>query len=541
MRADWLADIGRREPETIKLIAHASHVEFGTKYGIWAEDPVGFTTTICKEALSTRQREIMWSVNDNPRTAVPSCFSSGKTHALARLQAWWVCVHPVGTAICVTTASRMRQVITQLWPHTRRLHAAARLPGKVDTYQWSMVGSSGKPELVSYGFTPPHGDPEAVQGVHAPHVLVLGDEAGMLNPITGQAWLSATTGSHTRIVFTGNPPVDEEGSWLESISTSPEWNVVPLPAAATPNFTGEDVGRCRSCADWRTREHRVNEHLISHADVDLFAKDFGVDSPFYLSKVKALFVKGAANKAVPAAWVSVAVPDRAALPLSSTETERLQGRAPQIVLGVDTAQGGADELVVARREGRIGRLVRHQRGEANRGSFDVAGYVKLDIDDAQQLRSDLAARHPDETQKPIVVLVDATGDRGPVDTLAAWNSEGLLGGEVTVVGVNFGSAAEDSARFQNRRAEMWWGLREAVQPDESHEARAVMLVDNVTTAQMSDPKHATSHNGRIQIESKDDLRSRGRPSPDRADAMALAWYWPDSLIPRKRRGILAGA
>lgn len=539
-RSGFIEHLSETEPDEVLLgIFKAADAEFGAPLGIWQDDPVGFIHDVCHETISDLQKEICYAVRDEPFVAVPSAFSTGKTYIEARLQAWWVSVYPPGTAKCITTASRLRQVDTQLWLETRRLQPRANLPGKVLTRHWYMPTSDGRVELVSWGFTPPPHEPEAVQGTHAAHVLILADEAGLINPITGQAWLSASTGAHTRFAAFGNPPVDQEDSWLEKVSTSPDWKAIFVPADSTPNFTGEDVGRCRSCIDWKIREHPVTEHLISPDDVAMFAREYGEDSAFYQAKVECKFVKGAANKVVPGAWVATAKIDRSLYEdglLDPATLALLRGPDPLIALGCDTAQGGSDEMVTARAEGRLTRIVRTQRGEANRNSFDVAGYIKEDIADAQKLRRELYVKHP------LLVLVDITGDRGPVDTLNAWNSEGLLGPDVKIVGVNFGEGAERPHDFINRRAEMWWGVRELCQPDPRTKETPIHLdIDDKTAGQISDPRHQTSPNGRKQVEGKKDLRSRGRPSPDRGDAIALCRYRPESLIPKKKRGIITGA
>jgi hypothetical protein len=43
------------------------------------------------------------------------------------------------------------------------------------------------------------------------------------------------------------------------------------------------------------------------------------------------------------------------------------------------------------------------------------------------------------------------------------------------------------------------------------------------TAQLGSIKWGIDTAGRINIDSKDDMRKRGLPSPDRADAMAIAF------------------
>ena len=47
--------------------------------------------------------------------------------------------------------------------------------------------------------------------------------------------------------------------------------------------------------------------------------------------------------------------------------------------------------------------------------------------------------------------------------------------------------------------------------------------DDKFAAQLGSIKSGIDSRGRIKIESKDDMRRRGLPSPDRADAMAIAF------------------
>lgn len=528
--------------EQLANLFQAAVEVFGTPFGLWRDDPVGFIRDVLDEGIWLRQREIAESVRDYPFTCVPSCFASGKTHLDARLAIWWVLVHAPGTAIVVTTASRMRQVITQLWPHIRRTHAVHKLPGKVDSYQWKMTGIAGQTELVAYGFTPPAREPDAVQGVHAAHVLIIIDEAGLINPLTGQAWLSASTGHHTRVIATGNPPTDEEGSWLQQISESKNWRCLPIPAKLTPNWTGEDTDQCKSCADWRQNPHQIGIHLIKPSDAELFANDYGEDSAFYRAKVNAEFTKGAANKAIPAAYAEAAhwYQDNTKLPDQLFDGEgwldltKIIGPRSRIRLGVDTAQGGADRMVIARNIGRYVSVVFQEQGDPVRNTFACAGYVKEQIEEARKLEQQYGpAVDHFKNLWGIDVVIDATGDRGPVDTLVAWNDEGLLGRNVNIIPVNFGEAADEPRRYLNRRAELWWNLRELLNPARG-ESDIYLDVDRAVIGEMCEPKYAHNNSGKIQLESKDDLKDRGKRSPDRADAIALSVYDPPSLRPARR-------
>src|SRR5438067_321827 len=67
------------------------------------------------EFLWSTQREIMASVRDNRYTAVKACHGPGKSRVASRIAAWWMNVHPPGTAKVVSTAPTFQQVEAILW------------------------------------------------------------------------------------------------------------------------------------------------------------------------------------------------------------------------------------------------------------------------------------------------------------------------------------------------------------------------------------------------------------------------------------------
>ena len=84
----------------------------------------------------------------------------------------------------------------------------------------------------------------------------------------------------------------------------------------------------------------------------------------------------------------------------------------------------------------------------------------------------------------------------------------------------FNSAEKASRpdRFLNRRAQAFWALR-----DELREGRIDRdSEDEELAAQLLAIRWTVNSRGQIQIESKDEMRKRGLPSPDRADAVAMA-------------------
>jgi hypothetical protein len=115
--------------------------------------------------------------------------------------------------------------------------------------------------------------------------------------------------------------------------------------------------------------------------------------------------------------------------------------------------------------------------------------------------------------QPQAVFIDVVGlGAGVVDRLRQ------LG--YRVIGVNSGARALNPDKFHNLKAEMWskmrdWLIEGAVIPDRP-EMRNDLLA----------PRYDYDHAGRLKIESKDDLKARGLPSTDLADALALTFAQP---------------
>lgn len=473
-------------------------------YLIYEEDPVGFIEKGLGETLWSKQKEIVVSVRDNKRTAVPACHAPGKSHIAARIIAWWVAVHPIGTAQVVTTATTFRQVKNILWPHIRKVQKKNNLGGEVSQVEWKIDG-----ELVAFGFSPADTDETAVQGIHAPHLLVVVDEAGGLSQTLGTALESLMTGGHTRLLLLGNPPTDSEDSWFEKACNSDLYNVIPISAYATPNFTGEFAGVCRSCPP-SVAEHSVGEHLVDETWVQDVINEFGDESAFVEARVHARFPRMAGNKTIPYGWLEQAV-----------ENEKpLEGN--RIRLGVDIAADGGDEFVVAWADGYKGTIRHRSSGKANANPVDVAGQI------LEQIRLAEDVHRQRQIKDPVVVKIDSIGlGWGVTGILKRWRDEERH--YAHVIGVNVAERAKESGKFHNQRAEMWWNFRNLVQPlttDTGTEQNIALDVDTKTLAQLSGPTYKSDSSGRIVIEAKKDMKRRGMASPDRAEAILLAFYEP---------------
>lgn len=169
------------------------------------------------------------------------------------------------------------------------------------------------------------------------------------------------------------------------------------------------------------------------------------------------------------------------------------------VIGVDVARFGDDRSVICFRHGRDGAPIPYER---------LAGW------DTMQL----AGRVADWIRRwgPDAVFVDDGGvGGGVVDRLRQL-------GFWSVQGVNFG-ARSDSPRTGekagNKRSEMWLTARSWLET-------GVLPKDPLLAAELSAPMFSYNAQNALMLERKEDMKKRGIPSPDIADAFALTFAYP---------------
>jgi phage terminase large subunit-like protein len=125
-------------------------------------------------------------------------------------------------------------------------------------------------------------------------------------------------------------------------------------------------------------------------------------------------------------------------------------------------------------------------------------------------------------------------------------AEALTDAGLPVVRINVGEApagrsprelADAKAKYANLRAQLFWSFREW-----AADGMLSGLTDRTTLSQLAGLRYSHDHRGRIAIERKADALKRGVRSPDRAEAVVLAfWSQPRSLLGAALGDALRGA
>lgn len=444
----------------------------------YRRDPVSWALDRLGTTLWARQRAVVESVRDNPRTAVPSCHSTGKSHVAATVICWWLDVHEPGTAFVLTTAPTGAQVKGILWRYIGRMHKKGRLPGRVNLTEWYIDG-----ELVGLGRKPADHDPTNLSGYHAQRFLIVVDEA---SGVSREIWDALSTliagGAHVRILAIGNPD-QPTGEFADVCKPGSGWNVIRIGCTDTPAWTGEDVPA------------EVRDALISPEWVEDRRRRWGEKSALFQSKCMGLFPSQGSPFAV--------VPHDMATECRYLELpEGLPHEA-----GVDVAAGGDRTVVRERRGPRAGRVVEF-----------------VDSDPMQTVGRILETLRTWGVRR---VKVDSIG--------VGWGVYGslkeALGPEgVEVVPVNFGAGPlpgfED--RFLNLRAQVWW---EVGRENSRLKRWDLTECDDDVINELTAPEYVIlDSRGKIKVEPKADVIRRLGVSPDQADALLLAFWDPHSAM-----------
>jgi phage terminase large subunit len=213
-----------------------------------------------------------------------------------------------------------------------------------------------------------------------------------------------------------------------------------------------------------------------------------------------------ARQELEAEWVADA--EGVLIPWLDLEEARLRDLdgSGSLIAGVDVAGPGEDETAVYLRQ-----------GEA------IVDLFTTRLPDARGPVLEFLApfRHTGLT----AVNVDSAG-------LGYYLARHLADAGYTVRDVNVGASPTTAAgreRYSNLKAELYWALRERFAAGEIGN-----LTDRTTLGQLAGLKYEHDPRGKLKIEGKERARARGVRSPDRAEALMLAFSpeHPDTLRAR---------
>jgi hypothetical protein len=463
----------------------------------YALDPLGYVlfafpwgvagTALEKEpGPRTWQRESLEEVGQRLREghglgkavqmATASGHGIGKSALVAWLVRWALATHEDTRG--VVTANTEGQLRTKTWPEMAKWHALAIDKELFDCTATALASNDAAHEKTWRVDAVPwsENNTEAFAGLHnkGGRIIVVFDEASAISDKVWDVTEGALTDEDTEII----------------------WACFGNPTSAT--------GRFREC--FRRNRHRWSTRQVDSRTVDgtnkvqfdAWVADYGEDSDFVKVRVRGMFPVLSAKQFISETDVDAAYGKH----VTSTQT-----RFAPVILTVDPAWEGDDELVIGKRQGLGFSILRTLPKNDN------------DIWVAQEV-----ARMQDE-HKAKAVFIDAGYGTGIY-------SAGVTMGRKDWALVWFAGQANDAGCI-NKRAEMWKEARDWLK------AGGAIPADPVLRDELIGPQTVARPDGRLQIEAKKDMKARGLKSPNRADALVLSFAFP-VLLPDEDRASATG-
>src|SRR6185437_1439336 len=365
----------------------------------------------------------------------------------------------------LVTANSQDQLRDTIWPEIRRW--AEQLPKPLYErleFQADHIFLKGVGGSFVTARTASRDNPTALQGLHDENMLLVLDEAPGIPDIVFELGLGTMSTPGAKMLMAGNP--SETGGFFYDThhGLRSRWY--------TMRVSCEDVSRAKG-----------------HID-DVVAK-YGRDSNAYRVRVLGEFPDTQDDAVIP-------------LALCEAATRRnVEATDFYPVWGVDVARFGSDRTALAKRRGNT--LIEPIKSWRGKDTMQVAGLI---LDEYRRTKDD-EGKTTDDT--PSEILVDVIGlGAGVVDRCAE------LG--LPVRGINVGEAASVAERFMRLRDELWFDCRDWLAQQTSK-----LPKDDALIAELTACKYKITSMGKVQIESKDELKKRGLPSPDLADAFILTF------------------
>jgi len=302
--------------------------------------------------------------------------------------------------------------------------------------------------------------PEALQGLHSRHLMLLVDEASGVDEAVFESAGGSMSTEGAITLLTGNPTRSTGFFWRTHHLERDRWFCMQVSCKDSPR--------------------------VSRAFIEEIANRYGENSNAFRIRCLGDFPVAEDDVLIPAELVE-----------SAMQRNIEPDYAHPEIWGLDVSRFGADQSVLVKRRGPF--LTEPPRRWQGIDTMALAGIVKAEFDQLQP------------GARPQLIAVDVIGiGAGVVDRLMEQN--------IPVLGVNVAEQPSVTGRFARLRDELWFRVREWL------ESRRVSLpYDDRLRADLCAPRVGYLSDGRMQVESKAQMRARGYASPDVADALCLTF------------------
>jgi phage terminase large subunit len=434
----------------------ASPAEFVERY---SANPEAFVAEVLGVEADPWQRQVLrWVFVDRERrVSIRACHGPGKTACVAWITILWMLTRFPQKA--VLTAPTSAQLFDALYAEIRRWVNVLppALKALLDVKGDRIELATDPAESFVSARTSRAESPEALQGVHSDHVLLVVDEASGVPEQVFEAAQGSMSGDSACTILLSNP-TRTSGYFFES--------------------------QTRMSSQWKTmRVSHEDSPRVSPKFVEEIAKKYGRDSNVFRVRCLGEFPVVDDSTVIPYHLVDSAV-----------RRQVIGSPSATVVWGLDVARMGSDSTVLCVRKGREEPIFEAWN---SLDLMQTTGRVKAKWDTTPV------------DERPFEIFVDSIGlGSGVLDRLRE------LG--LPAQGINVAETPALAETYANVRAELWYKgkawleKRDCALPDD------LELIQELTSV-----RYSFTSSGKLKIESKDEIRKRIGRSCDKADAWLL--------------------
>ncbi|MDR3345197.1 MAG: terminase [Oscillospiraceae bacterium] len=447
----------------------------------YADNPVHFVEDIIHAKPDKAQSQILQSLAENQMTSVRSGHGIGKSAVEAWAILWFMTTRPFPKIPC--TAPTQHQLFDILWAEVSKWLRNNEELSKSFVWTRGKLYLKGYPEEW-FAVARTAANPDALQGFHAEHVLYIIDEASGISDGIFEPVLGSLSTSGARLLMCGNP-TQLSGFFFDSHHKN-------RVSYKTIHVDGRD------------------SELVSQDFIDTIVGMYGEDSNVFRVRVAGEFPLQEDDVFIPLSLVE-----------RSVLTEYEKNETPDIIrIGCDVARFGSDKTVISTR---VDHKIKFNRRSRGQDTMETAARII-------QCGEELIEKYP-EYHAQIPVCVDDSGVGGGVTDRLRQIRRGDPNRFwwLYIIPAHFGQRIKH--RNYHDSTTFWFAcLRALLSPDEG-EPEIVLPNDEALIAQLSCRKYGLTEQSKIKIESKEDMKKRGLPSPDEADSVLLL------TLPIKLKGV----
>jgi hypothetical protein len=509
------------------------------KFTAWRKDWCLFARQMLQVNLDPDQEEILRSVQFNKMTSVSSGTARGKDFVSAVAAVCFLYLTPkwnskgelVENTKVAMTAPSDRQVQNIMVPEVRRIFEKAKfLPGRLTGYDIRTDDA----EWFLTGFKADEYKPEVWTGFHAVNTMFIVTEASGLSDMVFNS-IEGNLQGNSRMLIVFNPNVAT--GYAASSQKSNRWHKFRLDSLTAPNVLQKEI-IIPGQVDYEWVKDKVETwcQVIPEAEVSESEGDFPWEGFYYRPndlfrvKVRGMFPKVSEDVLVPQYWIDLAKDRWSKATKEQIEAIKLSNQ-PRI--GNDVAGMGRDSSSFCNRFGPYVEKIKLIQSGGVANHMEIAGLahmeVKKNFDNSlgrfPQLFIDTVGEGAGVYSRVLELKADENNkqlNRTPVHS--------VKGGESAKTGS--GQPLKDVTgqyTFKNMRAYLYWCVRDWLNPDN---LTGAMLPPDHEYLGLSETKWRMRSDGSIELESKEELKSRIKKSPDEEDSLAMTFYPVSDIAPK---------